>query len=57
LVEDALKVDGLGSLDGKTQSPVPDELCKRAEAAADTKGGSVVERLLEAVVVEQDTRG
>jgi hypothetical protein len=57
LVKNALKVDGLGTLNGQTQCPVPDELCERAKTTADTKGSCVVECLCEAIVVEEDTRG
>lgn len=57
LVQDALKVNALRALDGQTQCAIPDELCERSETTADTEGSSVVERLLEAVVVEEDTRG
>lgn len=56
LVQDTLEVDRLGALNGQTQCPVPDELCKWAKTTADTEGGSVVERLLEAVVVEEHAR-
>jgi hypothetical protein len=30
LVQYTLQVDGLGTLDGQTQCPIPDELCERA---------------------------
>lgn len=51
------KVDGLGTLNGQSQCSAPDELSQRAQCAAHTKCHSVVEGLLEAIVVEQDTRG
>ena len=57
LVQYTLKVDGLGTLDRQTQCPVPDQLCERAQTTADTEGRSVVESLLEAVVVEEDAGG
>jgi hypothetical protein len=56
LLKDTLEVDALGALDGQTQCPVPDELCEGAEATADTESRSVIQRLVEAVVVEQHTR-
>ena len=55
LVQYALQVDRLGPLDGKTQCPVPNQLCERAQTTADTEGRCVVERLLEAEVVEENT--
>lgn len=57
LVQDTLEVDALGSLDGQTQCSVPDELCKWPKTTADAESGSVVECLLEAVVVEENARG
>ena len=57
LVQDALQVDALGPLNRQTQRPVPDELRKRPKSTADTKRRSVVERLLESEVVEENTRG
>jgi hypothetical protein len=57
LVQDALEVDALGALDGQAQCAVPDELCEGTEAAGDAEGRRVVERLFEAVVVEQDAGG
>ena len=51
------QVDALGSLDGQTQGAVPDQLHQRAQRAADTEGHGVVQRLLEAVVVEEHARG
>lgn len=56
LVQYTLKIDGLWTLDRQTQRPVPDQLCKRAQTTADTECRSVVKGLLEAVVVEEDTR-
>lgn len=55
LVQDALEVDALGALNRQTQGPVPDELCKRSETTADTEGRRVVEGLVEAIVVEENT--
>lgn len=57
LVQNTLEVDGLRTLNRQTQCPVPDKLCKRTKTTADTESGGVVEGLLEAVVVEEDTRG
>lgn len=51
------EVDGLGTLNGQTQSSAPDELGQRTQCTAHTECDSVVEGLLEAVVVEKDTRG
>jgi hypothetical protein len=56
LVKNTLEVNRLGALNRQTQRPVPDQLCKRAETTADTKGSRVVECLREAVVMEEDTR-
>lgn len=55
--EQTEEVDGLGSLNGQSESSAPDKLSQRTKGAADTKGDGVVERLLEAVVVEENTRG
>lgn len=55
LGQETLQVDGLGALDGETEGAVPDELCEWAETTGHTEGGGVVEGLLEAVVVEEDT--
>jgi hypothetical protein len=54
--EKAEQVDGLGSLNRQPESSAPDELSQRTQGTADTKGDRVVERLLEAVVVEENTR-
>ena len=51
------QVDALGPLDGETQSAIPDELDERTQSTADTEGDGVVQRLLEAVVVEEDAGG
>ena len=56
LVQDALKVDALGSLNRQSQRPVPDELRKRPKSTADTERRRVVERLLESVMVEENSR-
>lgn len=55
LLEDTLQVDALGALNGQAESAVPDELCKGAKTTRDAEGGGVVKRLVEAVVVEEDT--
>lgn len=55
LLQDTLKIDALGTFDRQTQCPIPDELCEGSETTADTEGGRIVERLLEAEVVEEDT--
>ena len=44
----------LGRSMGRPRARSPDELGEGAQAARDTKGGGVVERLVEAVVVEED---
>lgn len=51
------EVDGLGTLNGQAQSSAPDELGQRTQCTAHAESDCVVERLLEAVVVEEDTRG
>lgn len=56
LLEETSQVDALGALNGEAESTVPDELGQGTQTARDTKGGSVVQGLVEAVVVEQDTR-
>jgi hypothetical protein len=48
------QVDALGALDGHAQGAVPDELDQWSESAAHTECDGVVQRLLEAVVVEED---
>lgn len=55
LLLQAQKVDALRTLDGQAQRAVPDQLDQRAECAADTEGNRIVQGLLEAVVVEEDT--
>ena len=57
LVQDALQVDRLGSLNGQAQRSVPDELRQRTQPATYAKRCRVVKRLLEAVVVEEHARG
>jgi hypothetical protein len=56
LLENALEVDALGSLNRKTKSTVPNQLGKRTETTRHTECGSVVKSLVEAVVVEQNSR-
>jgi hypothetical protein len=55
LLEDTLEVDALRSLDRQTQSSVPNQLGERAKTTRHTECGSVVQSLVEAVVVEQDS--
>ena len=55
LGQQTLQVDGLGALDWQTESAIPDELCEWTETTGHTEGGGVVEGLLEAIVVEEDT--
>lgn len=54
-LQQARNVDTLGTLDGETKGPVPDELDKRSKGTANTESNGVVQRLLEAVMVEEDT--
>ena len=54
LVQYALEVNALRALDRQTQCSVPDKLCEWSKTTADTESGSVVECLLEAIVVEKD---
>jgi hypothetical protein len=56
-LEQAQEVNALGALNGHAQGTIPDQLGKGTKGTADTEGNSVVKRLLEAVVVEQDTTG
>ena len=49
------EVDALGALDGHTHGAVPDELDQGSKGTANTESDGVVEWLLEAVVVEEDT--
>lgn len=51
------KVDGLGTLDRQSQSTAPDKLSQRTQSTAHTERYGVVQGLLEAVVVEEDTGG
>ena len=47
----------LGSLlNAKAKCAIPDQLCQWAKTSANTEGGSVVQRVVETVVVEQNTR-
>jgi hypothetical protein len=50
-----LQIDTLWSLDGHAQSTIPDKLGQRSQASAHTEGDSVVQRIFEAVVMEQHT--
>lgn len=54
LLQKTLEVDALGALNGQTQGAVPDELGKGTQATRNTKGGGVVQRLVEAIVVEEN---
>lgn len=54
-LEQTQEVDALGALNGHAQSTIPDQLGKGTESTADTEGDSVVEGLLEAIVVEENT--
>lgn len=54
-VQETLEVDTLWSLDRETKGTAPDKLGEWAKSTADTEGDGVVKRLLEAVVVEEDT--
>lgn len=52
-LQQALQIDALGSFNRQPQRPIPDQLRQRPQPARDAKCGGVVERLVEAVVVEQ----
>ena len=52
-LQQALQVDTLRPLDRQPQRAIPDQLGQRSQAARDAKGGGVVERFVEAVVVEE----
>mmetsp|Transcript_26202 Transcript_26202/g.84300 ORF Transcript_26202/g.84300 Transcript_26202/m.84300 type:complete len:345 (+) Transcript_26202:92-1126(+) len=54
LLGEPLRSDRLGALQGQAQSPVPEELGKHAESAADTKHDGVVVKLVHAVVTQED---
>jgi hypothetical protein len=49
------QVDALGALDRHAHGTIPDELDQGSEGTADTESDGVVQGLLEAVVVEEDT--
>lgn len=51
------EIDALGALNRQAERAVPDELHQGPKSTADTKGNCIVKRLLEAVVIEEDTRG
>lgn len=53
LLKETLQVDALGPLDGQTKRAVPDELREGAKAARYAEGGGIIQRLVEAVVVEE----
>ena len=55
LPQQALEIDTLRSLDWKTQRPVPDKLCEWSKTSADAENGCVVQRLLESVMVEENS--
>lgn len=55
-LEQSFEINRLWSLDWQSESSVPDELCQWTETSADTESGSVVERVVETVVVEEHTR-
>jgi len=42
LLEDTLEIDTLRPLDGQTQCPIPDKLCQRTKATANTEGSCIV---------------
>lgn len=50
------EVDALRALNGHAHGTIPDELDQGSEGTADTESDGVVQGLLEAVVVEEDTR-
>lgn len=54
-LEQAQKVDALGTLNGHAKNPIPDQLSQGSKSTADTKSNSVVKGLLEAKVMEEDT--
>lgn len=56
-LEQALEVNALGALNGGTEGAVPHKLGKGSQGTADTESDGVVQGLLEAVVVEEDTGG
>ena len=55
-LQEAFQVDALRSLDRETQCSVPNQLCQRTQASADTESSSIVQRLVESKVVEEHSR-
>lgn len=56
-LQETEEVDALGALNRHAQGAVPDELDQRSEGATDTEGDGIVQGLLEAIVVKEDTGG
>ena len=52
--QQTLQIHTLGPLNRQAQRPIPDQLRQRPQPARDAKRGGVVERLVEAVVMEED---
>lgn len=55
-LQQSFEVDTLRSLDRQTEGAVPDELRQRTKSSADAEDGSVVERFVESVMVEEHSR-
>jgi hypothetical protein len=54
-LEQAQKVDALGTLNRHAKNAIPDQLGQGAKSTADTESDGVVKGLLEAKVMEEDT--
>lgn len=53
--QQTLKIDTLRSFDRQTQSSVPDQLSQRSQSPTHTECCSIVQCLMEAIVVEENT--
>jgi hypothetical protein len=56
-LEQAQEVDALRALNGHAKNAIPDQLGQGAKSTAHTESDGVVKRLLETIVVEEDTAG
>ena len=56
MLQETLEIDALWPLNRQSQSSIPDQLRQGAQATGDAKRGSIVERLVEAVVVKEHAR-
>ena len=56
LLQQTFQIDTLWSLNWKTKRSVPDQLGKWSQSSANTKSSSVVQCLVETIVMEKNTR-